>query len=270
MPLGLSSFAVAWAVGMPGHVPDRPLTALGFLDLAAGLGLRRVQCCENLPLHRLDAGGLDAFAERAGQHGIQVELGTRGLDPDTLRCYLDLALRFASPIVRLVVDVPGDEPPPRQAVARLRPTVARFRDAGVRLALENHGRFKSVTLAQIVEELGPDAVGICLDTVNSFAALEGPEVVVEVLGPHALSVHVKDFVVRRAEHQMGLVIEGRPAGQGQLNIPWLLAALRVEERRLHPMLESWLPPGPTWAETVARERRWLEESVAYLRPLVPG
>ena len=44
-----------------------------------------------------------------------------------------------------------------------------FRAAGIQLAVENHDRFPASVLARLVERLGPDQAGICLDTVNSFA-----------------------------------------------------------------------------------------------------
>ena len=49
-----------------------------------------------------------------------------------------------------------------------------FEEAGVVLAIENHDKFSTDELVYMVEELGPSWVGICLDTVNSFGALEGP------------------------------------------------------------------------------------------------
>ena len=67
--------------------------------------------------------------------------------------------------------------------------------------------------------------GVCLDTVNSFGALEGPAVVVEALAPLAVNLHVKDFVVTRHSSQMGFTVEGRPAGQGSLDVPWLFREL---------------------------------------------
>jgi sugar phosphate isomerase/epimerase len=74
-----------------------------------------------------------------------------------------------------------------------------------------------------VERLGkPADVGICLDTVNSFGALEGPEAVLEARLPYTINLHVKDFVIRRHTHQMGFGIEGAPAGEGRLDIPAVL------------------------------------------------
>src|SRR4029434_5656635 len=106
---------------------------------------------------------------------IDIELGTRGLEPENLRAHLCLATRFRSPFVRLVIDSHGDEPADGEAVARLRPLVPEFARAGVKLAIENHDRFPVRVLEQMVQQLGVAHAGICLDTVNSLGSLEMPE-----------------------------------------------------------------------------------------------
>ena len=101
------------------------------------------------------------------------------------------------------------------------------RTAGSKVALgiENHDRFTAQALAGMVQAAESPLVGICLDTVNSFGALEGPRVVVGTLAPWTVSLHIKDFAIRRVGHAMGFVVEGTPAGQGRLDVPWLLEAL---------------------------------------------
>jgi sugar phosphate isomerase/epimerase len=105
-------------------------------------------------------------------------------------------------------------------------------------------------------------VGICLDTVNSFGSLEGPEVVVETLAPYVVNLHVKDFTIRRVVHQMGFIIEGAPAGQGRLNIPWLMRQL---PGGISAVLELWTPYQENTPATVALEAQWADESVNYLK-----
>jgi len=270
MRLGLGSYTYTWAVGVPGHPPAGPLTAFDVLQRAQAFGLRVAQFCDNLPLTALKAVELDRFCAFARENHIAVELGTRGSgDAANLLAHLDLAQRLGAPFVRLVVDAKGAEPTPEETVARLRPLVPRFAAANIKLAIENHDRFSCRTLARIVEELGPGQVGICLDTVNSFGALEGPEVVIESLAPYTLNLHIKDFTIARVSSQMGFVVNGCAAGQGRLNVPWLLERLRAAGRDPNAILELWTPFGPTFDETIARENRWAQESVQYLRQFVP-
>jgi sugar phosphate isomerase/epimerase len=140
----------------------------------------------------------------------------------------------------------------------------------VRLAIENHDRYQAAVLVQVVESLGTDWVGVCLDTVNSFGALEGPEVVVAALAPYTLNLHLKDFTVRRVDSQMGFRVEGCPVGQGRLDVPWLLECLSARAENMTAIIELWTPPAQRMEDTVERERVWAEESVHYLRQFIKG
>lgn len=270
MRLGIGSYTFTWAVGVPGFPPPEPLTAPRLLERAAALGVGVVQICDNLPLDRLCEGELEALRARAGELGVQVEVGTRGIRPDHLRAYLALARRFRSPVLRVVIDTTEHHPEPDEVVRLLAPLMPEFECAGVHLAIENHDRFPARVLARIVERLASPCAGVCLDTVNSFGALEGPEVVIETLAPYTVNLHVKDFVIRRAGHQMGFTIEGAPAGEGRLDIPRLIAAIRSAGRDPNAIVELWTPPAGSIAETIAREAAWAQRSVAYLRGLLPA
>ena len=39
MRLGVGSYTYSWAIGVPGHPPDLPMTAVDLLNTAAGLGV---------------------------------------------------------------------------------------------------------------------------------------------------------------------------------------------------------------------------------------
>lgn len=268
MRLGISSFTYSWAIGVPGHLPQRPLGVMGLLNKALDLGVRLIQVADNLPLDRVSLGELDAFQACAVQRSINIEVGTRGIAPDHLLRYLELAQRFDSPIVRVVIDTPDHHPDAEEIVATLRKVVPKFERAGVCLAIENHDRFKARELADIVNRIESRYVGICLDTVNSFGAQEGPEAVLRVLGPLTINLHIKDFAVIRTRHNMGFTIEGRPAGQGQLDIPWLLQELKRMGRDVNAILELWTPPQERLEDTIALEDAWARSSIAYLRSFI--
>ncbi len=268
MRLGISSWTFTWAVGVPGQRPERPLGAPALLDRAAALGVRVLQVCDNLPLHCLPPAEIEAFARRADEREISVEVGTRGIGHDHLRTYLHLAERLRSPILRAVVDTADHRPDADEVVATLREMSPEFEQAGVCLAIENHDRFPARALADIVRRIDSPCVGICLDTANSFGALEGPAVVLEVLGPLAVNLHLKDFSVDRARHNLGFVIEGRPVGQGRLDVPWLLEGLRAYGRDVNAILEQWTPPEDTLAATIHKEEVWAAQSIEYLRRFI--
>jgi len=268
MRLGIGSYGFAWSIGVPGHPPARPMTALDLLTAADELGVRVVQICDNLPLDRLSDQEFNRLARQASEHSIQIEVGTRGIQPEHLLRYLQLAVCLQSPILRVVVDTADHHPSPEEVVDGIHPQLRKFTDAGVCLAIENHDRFRARQFVEIVQRLESPAVGICLDTVNSFGASEGPEAVVQALGSWTVNLHLKDFHIRRADHQMGFLVEGKPAGQGQLNVPWLLEQLRSGGRDPNVILEQWPPRQATIEETIAQEKAWARESINYLRSMI--
>lgn len=267
--LGLGSYGVGWAIGVAGYEPPaEPLDAFGLVRLAHELGLKLVQIADNLPLHTLSQADRDALYTEADRLGIAVEVGTRGIKPDHLGTYLAIAQAFNSPILRVVVDTADFHPTPEEVVALLRPRLPELAAAGITLAIENHDRFHAQTLADIITALDHPNVGICLDTVNSFGAMEGPAVVVAALGPHVVNLHIKEFVIRRVPHNMGFVVTGAPAGEGMLDVPWLLGELRGYGRSFNAIIETWLSPEEDMPATIARERAYVQASVRYLRGLI--
>ncbi len=270
MKLGLSSYALAWAVGVPGYPPESPLDVFGFVRVAAQHGFGLVQIADNLPLAGLSADELKELKKLTRASGLEVEVGTRGIHDGNLERYLELAQFFGSSLLRVVVDSSNHHPSPDEVVATVKPLLPLFKRAGVTLAIENHDRFSAGTLAHIVTALDSPSVGICLDTVNSFGALEGPETVLETLGPFVVNLHVKDFAVRRAEHNMGFAIFGTPAGQGLLDVPKLVRRLQALGREFNAILELWPAPEATVQATVAKEARWVGESAAYLKNMFPA
>jgi sugar phosphate isomerase/epimerase len=267
--LGISSYTYTWAVGVPGFPPKKPLGAIGLLHKAAQLGVGLVQYADNLPLDALSPAELDRFEQVASDLGLSIEVGTRGVAPDHLRVYLALAERLGSPIVRIVVDTVECRPSEAEIVASLRAVMPVYERAGVCLAIENHDRFRARALTRLLEQIGSSGVGICLDTVNSFGALEGPETVLAQLGPWVVNLHVKDFAIERPDHKMGFVVTGRPAGRGRLDVPWLLETLRGMGRDPNAILELWTPPQEDLVATIALEAAWAAESVDHLRALIP-
>lgn len=243
------------------------MNAVQFVERAASLGLTLVQMADNLPLQMLSPAELDELALAGSRLNVRFELGTRGLG--NVPAYIDLCLHFQSTLLRLVVDAAGEHPTESAIVATIKALVPELAAAGVTLAIENHDRFRAHEFARMIESIGSPNVDICLDTVNSFGALEGPEVVIGALAPHVVNLHLKDFDVRRLPHMMGFEIGGAPAGQGRLNVPGLLDTLRANGRDFNVILELWPPLDRDIESTIHLERAWCQQSVSYLKELIP-
>jgi sugar phosphate isomerase/epimerase len=271
MRLGLGSYTYVWAIGWPGYSqPLHPLTPLGLLDKAAKLGVKVVQFADNLPLERLTSSALQAVIQFAAEHKIELELGAQGIAPDYIRGQLDIARRLPASLMRIVFDTATSHPEPDEVVRTLGPLMREFERAGVRLAAENHDRFKARTLLSIIDRLNSPNAGICLDTANSLGCSEGVEAILDTLGPRVFNLHVKDYVVQRLPHLKGFEIHGRPAGQGHLDIPNILKRLGEMGRDPNVIIELWQAPDPDPADCIATEEAWIADSVRYMRKLIPG
>ncbi len=266
--LGISSYTFAWAIGVPGHPTPKPMTAFDLLDRASAFGVNVLQIADNLPLDQMADETLTRLKQTADERAIQIEVGARGIQPSCLERYLRIAQLFDSSILRVVIDSADHKPAVDEVIDLLRAQLCAFEDAGVVLAIENHDRFSVADFERVLTTLNSPNLGICLDTVNSFGACEGPQAVVNALGPWTVNLHIKDFIVRRADHQMGFAIDGTPAGEGMLNVPWLLDSIAVHGRDMSAILELWPRPAESIQATIARESQWSQHSVAYLRTLI--
>ncbi len=279
MKLGINTYTFMWSIGFKGPNPaypekearpTQPLTALGLLQKARELGVRLVQTGPNLPLDKLPEAELEAFIQRARGWGIELELGTRGLDYDHLVKQIALAKRIGARLIRTLPEIGGSYAtqgrliPP--AVSRI---VPRLEQEGITLGIEN-GRTPASELRAALDEIDSPNVGVVLDMVNSLAVPEGWKDVTRALAPHTACVHYKDFTIRRAWHMMGFICEGVPSGKGMVQTEWLLDELRASRHEFNVIIELWPPEQATIDETAALEQAWAVESVGYLRQFIPN
>ena len=271
MELGISSYTYPWAAGVPGYpAPSRPLTFESLLDRATALGVTVLQVADNMPLDRLSRVELDCLRERAETSGVRLEVGARGIRPEILLPYIQIAIRLGAPILRTLLDGPSLEPSEREAGELLKQIAPELERARVKLAVENHDRFKATSLRRIVERAASDHIGICLDTANSLGCGETVDQVLDTLADFVINLHIKDFSVQRLPHNKGFIVEGTPAGQGLLDIPAMLARVGGTSREMSAILEQWPPPEATANESAAKEEAWATEGIRYLRTLIPG
>jgi sugar phosphate isomerase/epimerase len=119
-------------------------------------------------------------------------------------------------------------------------------------------------LAAIIKRFESPYVGVCLDTVNSFGALEHPEQVVSELAPYVLSLHIKDFDIKRIESKMGFSIIGSPAGEGRLDIDGIIEQVRKCGKNPNIILELWTPFCENIENTIVIEAGWALKSIRFL------
>jgi sugar phosphate isomerase/epimerase len=266
-----------WSIGFKGPNPafpdsearpDKPLTAVGLLEKAHAFGLNLVQTGPNLPVDKLPEAEFETFSQTAKEWGIELELGTRGLDYDHLVKQIAVARRMGAKLIRTLPEIAGKY----ATDAKLIPPVVRqilpvLEREGVRLAIEN-GKTPAADVRAALDEVNSPHVGLVLDMVNSLAIPEGWKYVTQLLAPHTMCVHYKDFTIKRAWHMMGFICEGMPAGQGLVETEWLLNELKASPYDYNVIIELWPPEQPKLQDTIDLEQAWAVESVPYLRKFI--
>jgi sugar phosphate isomerase/epimerase len=260
--VGLGSYAFRWAVGTAEWCPAAPLDASALVDVAAALGAEVLQICDNAPLDALSRRALRALAGRAAAAGVALQLGVRSVDLAALRDSLAVAAQIEARVMRVVLDGGAD------CDALLQALLPDLRAAGVTLAVENHFALAPVDLARLVDGIGDPHVGVCLDPLNSIARLVGVPETVRALAPHAVVIHAKDAVTRRAG--TGFAIVGCPLGEGLVDVSGILDAVRAAGRDPDVLVEGWMDRLADEAATLVQEEAWARRGIALLRRLVDG
>ena len=267
MRLGIGTYTYMWSIGFPGAEPEVPMRALDLLNKAVEMGAKVVQFGPNLPLFEMPPAELDEVLAASREMDLELEIGTRGVETPRLRRLIDFTVRCGASLLRTVPEIEGRIPASGELTELLRAIEPHLRQAGVRLAMEN-SLMRASAMSEALRECNSEYLGITLDTVNSLAIPEGTDEVAEALAAWTSCLHVKDFAVTREWHMMGFRVEGRPAGQGQLNVPRLLQLLESAGAKCNAIVELWPPPQASLRETIALEHQWAEESVTYLRTLI--
>ncbi|MBI4874613.1 MAG: sugar phosphate isomerase/epimerase [Acidobacteria bacterium] len=105
---------------------------------------------------------------------------------------------------------------------------SQIRDSGVKLAVENHGGdFQARELKALVEDVGFDILGVCLDSGNPLWMLEDPHLTLELLGPYSVNSHVRDTAVWRVPE--GVAVRWVNMGEGNVDIDgWVKQFVRMQ------------------------------------------
>lgn len=233
------------------------------LEKAADLGLDGVQlhvAAGERPLFEMTDGEIAFLREKCRGLNLEIsaicgDLGGYGFERAVdnvvripqMRRVVDVTEAFGCRIITTHIGViPSDRNDPQYAVMRaaLAEVGAYAQSRGVCLAIET-GPEPSRVLRQFIEDTESDAVKVNLDPANMVMVLnEDPVEAVAILGPFIIHTHAKDGVhLRRCDPQKvyhafaeggfeklleetGQLFEETPLGQGQVDWPAYLAALR--------------------------------------------
>jgi sugar phosphate isomerase/epimerase len=268
MQLGIGTYTYGWCFDQHKNSGLPLMTELDLINKAKEFNVHLLQIGDNLPLHTFGENRLATFEKELEQNNIRIEIGARGITTAHLQRYIHLCKRFGATILRFIIDSDEYKPTINEVAEIILSALHDLEANNISLALENHDRLKAKEYAAIIEQVNSKYAGICLDTVNSMGAAEGLETIVEILAPHTLNLHIKDFGISRLPCKQGFIIDGRIAGKGLLDLPLLLNKLKQFGKCNTAILEQWVPFENDINQTQIKELSWAEESMKYLGPLL--
>ncbi len=229
IPLGFDNFSVramGWdARQLLDHAEKLRCDSLFITDFGPFMG-------------QTDDDSLDEISRYAADRGIGIELGSWSICPtsttfrndwgsaeDHLALGLRMAKDLGSKAFRVILGNHQDRLTEGGIDARIRDTVkvlascrSRALDAGVKIAVENHaGDLCSAELVRLVEEAGPEFVGVNFDSGNALWTLEDPVLALETLAPHVVTTSLRDGQVWPSDK--GAKVQWTAMGEGCIDLP---------------------------------------------------
>ncbi|MFC9610653.1 sugar phosphate isomerase/epimerase family protein [Streptomyces sp. NPDC056721] len=262
MAYGISTYAYFWRIS---ERAPKPLSLLDMLVDTKEQGGEVFQICDYPAIESYDRTRLANVRDAARDLGLCLELGTRGVRPEHLAKYLDIAQQLDVTLVRSMMNTVDHRPDVDEAVALLRQTLPGYTQAGVTLGLETYEQVSTDDLLAVVTGVDSERLGVVLDPGNSVARLERPVDVVDATAPHVVNIHVKDFAFTRRDGWVGFTYAGAPLGTGLLDYDGMIAAVRPQERGINQIVEHWLPWQDEGFDATARlEHQWTQHSISTL------
>lgn len=219
-----------------------------YLTYSAGLNLDTVQFSDRANLASLEPGYLAELTAEAKRLHIEIELGMgsfdrfaasfkieRGTAEEQLGVMIEAAARVGSPVVRCFLGDQRDRngvTPFFEHLAECRRVLHAVaplaRDRGVKIAVENHGGVDVLAreLRTLIEDVGFDVVGACLDTGNPAYGGEDPEFCVEIMAEYSITTHFRDTAVWEAAD--GAMAQWVGLGEGNVDLRACLATLATK------------------------------------------
>jgi sugar phosphate isomerase/epimerase len=243
VPVGLCVYGIAYTAGFAGRGTPRanphPVDAIGFLDLAAKLGLSAVEVPFGYIHPQEDEGALRAYIAEAEARGLRVISAGLAIETEPFRRHLALCQRLGIKTVRCVLSsvLCGDRRPIGgldgwqrhldQKIAILKELAPVAEDAGVRIGVENHQDATSADLVYLCQSVNSPNVGVTLDTGNPLAVGEDPVIFARTILPYLVHVHLKDY--RMTPSPEGYRIFHCAIGAGVVDYPALFELFRTKD-----------------------------------------
>lgn len=206
------------------------------IEYAKGLQLDTLFLSDIDCLPSLEDAALKDIKAQADGAGLALYIGSWSICPTSvrfkpnwgtaeehLRTGIRVSKALGSPVFRVILGGMDDRKTPGGINARIDDTVkvlkncrGAAKDAGIKIAVENHaGDMHSWELIRLIEEAGPDFVGVNIDSGNAAWTLEDPTDLLERLGPYTICSSLRDDMIWSTPE--GASIQWTAMGDGLLD-----------------------------------------------------
>jgi 3-oxoisoapionate decarboxylase len=231
--LNLHGIGQAWDADFKLPWP-RQLSTFQLFDKILDFGLDGVHLddgvLENLEFSFLKEIGAAAKGKNLYlEYNFSLDLGGMGIGiQHDLEEAIAISHALGSDIVKMSMDLVRPKP---VAASRFHPEIKKqlskvaeilkssassARDAGVRIAVENHCDVFSEELLFLLDEVNSPQVGACIDTVNAFHVTEDPMTAIRNLAPRAFTNHFRDDRIDFKRDGFRLTVT--PVGEGDMDM----------------------------------------------------
>ena len=122
----------------------------------------------------------------------------------------------------------------------------------MKLAVENHGGdLQAREMKMMVESVGTDVMGVCLDSGNPVWMLEDPHMTLETLIPYAETSHVRDSAVWKVPE--GIAVRWVNMGDGNVDIDGWIQTFMKAKPGLPIIFENLVSANPQNPPDLRRE-----------------
>ena len=216
-----------------GSVGGNQFTPTQFLDYLGSIKLTWAMI--SLPVPVLDdEAAIRQIRAHADSLGIKLQLAHGSVCPSsrsfnaqlgTVEVQVSRALKasqiFGATCMRCILG--GDPERPQiemhidNMVKAIQPLRSRILDSGVKLAVENHGGdLQAREMKMMIDAVGRDVMGVCLDSGNPVWMLEDPHMTLETLISYAETCHVRDSAIWKVPE--GIAVRWVNMGDGNVDI----------------------------------------------------
>lgn len=213
--------------------PLGPIELMHKLKAMGSQGIMFISTEGHIP--NLDEGLLGEVGEEAKSLGMYLEGGSSGTEPVETERQLRATAIMGGKILKTSVgwllhpDIISNTDEwntfRKETRTNLKVLAKMARYWDIKIGLENHFDVTYQELAQFVDEVGSEYIGVTLDTANAFGIVQDPVETARALAPYIIATHFKDWQLY--ETRNGYTMRQDVLGKGEVDLKTIVPIIQA-------------------------------------------